>query len=247
MRIWRTRTANRSANPTRVLSATRSGRIARALSGAGTHHDLPPWDIGYQPTRRWVEAGVFAAIVADLRLLLRVTAGHASRPSAAILESRTLHSTPESGARAGYDRHKRRKDSKVHAVVDTWGHQLALSVTPANEQDRAQVAALAAAVQEATGEHVELISVDQGDTGEQPAADAAAHGIRLEVVKLPQAKRGFVLLPRHWVVERAFALASRFRRLARDYERLAQELVGLHFVAFICLMLHQLIHLVWSP
>ena len=158
-----------------------------------------------------------------------------------ILDSRTLQSSPESGARVGYDGAKRRKGSKTHLAVDTLGHVLALLVTPANEQDRAQVAALAAAVQEATGETVEVAYVDQGYTGEQPAADAAAHGIRLEVVKLPEAKRGFVLLPRRWVVERDFAWATRFRRLARDYERLPQVLAGLHFLAFACLMLHRLI------
>lgn len=86
-----------------------------------------------------------------------------------------------------------------------------------------------------------LAYVDQGYTGEQPAADAAAHGIHLEVVKLPQAKRGFFLLPRRWVVERDFAWTSRFRRLARDYERLPEVLAGLHFIAFACLMLHRLI------
>jgi transposase len=204
-------------------------------------HDLPPWDVVYAQTRRWLQAGVFEALVADLRTLLRVAAGRRGQPSAAILDSRTLQSTPESGARGGYDGHKRRKGSKVHAAVDTLGHLLALLVTPANEQDRAQVADLAAAVQEATGEAVSRAYVDQGYTGEQPAADAAAHGIRLEVVKLPEAKRGFVLLPRRWVVERDFAWASRFRRLARDYERLPQVLAGLHFVALACLMLHRLI------
>jgi transposase len=122
-------------------------------------------------------------------------------------------------------------------AVDTLGHLLALRVTPANGGDRAQVGELVQAVQEVTGETVELAYVDQGYTGEGPAAAAAAHGVRLEVVKLPEAKRGFVLLPRRWVVERSFAWAARFRRLARDYERLPTTLAGLHFVAFACLML----------
>ena len=99
-------------------------------------------------------------------------------------------------------------------------------------------ATLAAAVQEATGEAVEVAFVDQGYTGEHAAADAAAHGIRLEVVKLPEAKRGFVLLPRRWVVERSFAWTARFRRLARDYERLHTTLEGLHTVAFALLALN---------
>jgi transposase len=204
-------------------------------------HDLPPWHTVYQQTQRWLEADVFEDMVRDLRMLMREIDDRAPQPRAAILDSRTLQSSPESGERAGYDGHKRRKGSKVHLAVDTLGQLLAVLVTPANEQDRAQVGALAEQVQEATGNSVEVAFVDQGYTGEQPAADAEAHGIRLEVVKLPTAKRGFVLLPRRWVVERSFAWMARFRRLARDYERLAETLVGLHFVAFAMLMAHRFI------
>jgi transposase len=200
-------------------------------------HDLPPWDIVYQQTRRWMDAGCFEAIVHDLRALLRLAAGRDPDPTAAILDSRTLQSTPESGGRAGYDGAKRRKGSKTHVAVDTLGHLLALHVTPADDQDRAQVAELAEAVQEATGQSGEVAFVDQGYTGEQAEAAAAAHGIRLEVVKLPAVKRGFVLLPRRWVVERGFAWMARFRRLARDYERLDTTLEGYHYVAFALLAL----------
>lgn len=202
-------------------------------------NDFPPWEIVYQQTQRWVAAAVFEAMVHDLRVLLREFAGRKGQPSAVILDSRTLRSTPESGHRAGYDGAKRKKGSKIHIAVDTLGHLLAAHVTPATEQDRAQVDTLAQAVQDATGEAVDLAYVDQGYTGEAPADAAAAHGIRLEVVKLPQAKRGFVLLPRRWVVERSFAWATRFRRLVRDYERLPDTLRALHFVAFACLMLHK--------
>ncbi len=204
-------------------------------------HDLPPWDAVYGQTRRWLAAGVFEALVHDLRALLRMCVGRHPDPTAAVFDSRTLQSTPESGARAGYDGAKRRKGSKTHMAVDTLGHLLALHVTAADEQDRARVRKLAKDVQEATGDSVELAYVDQGYTGEKPAADAARRGIELSVVKLPEAKRGFVLLPRRWVGERSFAWAARFRRLARDYERLADTLAGLHFVAFACLMLRSLI------
>jgi len=169
--------------------------------------------------------------------MLRVAAGRKAQPSAAILDGRVVQSTPESGARAGYSGHKRKKGSKVHAAVDTLGHLLALIVTPANEDERTQVGALAQAVQEATGNSVEVAYVDQGYEGPQPALAAQEHGIALVVVKLPEAKKGFVLLPRRWVVERSFAWAARFRRLARDYERLPETLAGLHFVAFALLML----------
>jgi transposase len=200
-------------------------------------NDLPPWEMVYQQTQRWIKAGVFEAMVHDLRALLRLAKGRKEQPTAAIFDSRTLQSSPESGQRAGYDGHKRKRGSKTHIAVDTLGHLLALYITPANEQDRAQVEQLAEQVQAATGQAVEVAFVDQGYTGEQPAQDAQAHGLQLEVVKLPEAKKGFVLLPRRWVVERSFAWATRFRRLARDYERLPETLAGLHFLAFAILML----------
>jgi transposase len=202
---------------------------------------FPPWELVYQQTQRWIAAGCFEALVDDLRALLRLAAGRAPWPTAAVFDSQTLQSTPESGHRAGYDGAKRKRGSKLHAAVDTLGHLLALHVTPATAQDRAQVEALAATVQEVTGATVELAYVDRGYTGEQPAAEAQARGIRLEVVKHPEARRGFVLLPRRWVIERSFAWKSRFRRLVRDYERLPETVRGLHFVAFACLMLHRVL------
>ena len=146
----------------------------------------------------------------------------------------------KSGARAGYDGYKRRKGSKVHIAVDTLGHLLALVVTPANEQERAQAGELARQTREATCGQVKKAFVDQGYTGDKPAAESAGHGIELEVVKLAEAKRGFVLLPRRWVVERSFGWLARFRRLSRDYERLPKTLAGLHWLAFSSLLLSNL-------
>lgn len=210
-------------------------------------NDLPPWEAVYQQSQRWLKAQVFESMVDDLRAILRLAQGKSAEPSAVILDARTLQSSPESGGRAGYDGHKRRKGSKTHIAVDTLGYLLALRVTPANEQERAQVAALAEEVQEITGQSVEIAFVDQGYTGEGAAEAAAAHGITLEVVKHTEAKRGFVLLPRRWVVERSFAWAARFRRLARDYERLPETLAGLHFVAFAILMLSRALPIFTSP
>lgn len=210
----------------------RSGSPWRYLPG-----DFPPWEAVYQQTQRWIKARVFEALVHDLRALIRRAEGRHEQPSAVVFDGRTLQSTPESGSRAGFDGHKKKKGSKVHMAVDTLGNLLSVLVTPADEQERAQVDALARDVQEVTGSNVELAFVDQGYTGEQAAADAADNGINLFVVKLEEAKRGFVLLPRRWVVERSFAWIARFRRLAKDYERLPQTVAGLHFMVFAILLL----------
>jgi len=203
-------------------------------------NDFPPWAAVYQQARRWVAAKVFEQVADDLRMILRMVAGREPNPSAAILDGRTVQSTPESGSRAGYDGYKRKNGSKIHIAVDTLGHLLALKVTAANEQERDQVFALAEEVQQATGQSVKVAFVDQGYTGDQPAADAANHGLELVVVKPAEAKKGFVLLPKRWVVERTFGWLGRFRRLARDYERLAETLAGWHWVAAVILLLQRL-------
>ena len=125
----------------------------------------------------------------------------------------------------------------MHLAVDTLGHLLTLHVTAANVGDRAAVKRLAADVQNATGDAVTLAYVDQGYTGEWAANAAKTEGIALHVVRLPEAKRGFVLLPRRWVVERSFAWATRCRRLVKDYERYATTLASFHVIAFIGYML----------
>ena len=213
-------------------------------------NDLPPWAAVYQQTQRWLTAGVFEAMVHDLRVVLRLAAvdahdgaGRGPHPSAVVLDGAVLQSTPESGPRAGYSGHKRKKGSKLHLAVDTLGHLLALRVTPADVDERAEVAALAAEVQAVTDGRVELAYVDQGYTGAAAEGAAAAAGVALEVVKLPEAKRGFVLLPRRWVVERSIAWMRRFRRLARDYERLPETLAGLHYLAFACVLLARAVKL----
>jgi transposase len=206
-------------------------------------HDLPPWEIVYQQTQRWLKAGVFEAMAHDLREILRLAKDRNARPTGSIIDSRTMQSSPESGGRAGYDGAKRRKGTKVHIAVDTLGHLLALHVTAADEQDRDQVGVLAKKMQEATGDAVEITYVDQGYTGEAAQEAASSHGIQLQVVRLPGAKKGFVLLPRRWVVERTFAWFARFRRLSRDFERLPETVAGLHFAVAAMLLLRQMVEI----
>ncbi len=120
-----------------------------------------------------------------MQSLLRHFGGRKGQPTAVAIDSRTLQSTPGSGARAGYDGAKRRKRSKVHIAVDTLGHLMSLKVTPADAGDLKQVSALAEQIQQVTGNAVELAYVDQGYTEE---AAVQQHGIRLEAVKHPMAK-----------------------------------------------------------
>lgn len=200
-------------------------------------HDFPPWHAVYEQFRRWSAAGCFEALVGDMRSIIRTAQGRQGQPSAVILDARTLQSSCESGQRAGYDGYKRRRGSKVHMAVDTLGHLIELTVTPANEQERSQVQELCQAVQEATGQTVQVAWADQGYTGEQASDEAKAAGIELRVVKLPEARKGFVLLPRRWVVERSFGWLARFRRLSRDFERMPHVLAALHFLVFAMLML----------
>jgi transposase len=212
----------------------RSGSQWRSLP-----HDFPPWAAVSPQAQRGLAAGRFAAMAADPRVMPRVADGRNPQPTAIILDGRTLQATPESGQRAGFDGHETRTGAKPHAAVDPLGHLLAARVAPANRQERAPVEAPAQEVQEVTGQTGDVAFGDQGDTGEDPAEAAAAHGIEPVVGSLPEATRGFVLLPRRWVAERPFAWATRFRRLAKDDERLPETVVGLHVVAFACPMLHR--------
>jgi len=208
---------------------------------------FPPWAAVHQQALRWIAAGCFEDMVHDLREMLRLAANKNPLPTTAIYDGQTIQGTIESGERAGYDGHKKKKGCKVHIAVDSLGSLLALVVTPANEQERDQVEELSRQVQEVTGENVSLVWVDQGYTGADAKEAAKEQGICLEVVRLPDAKKGWVLLPHRWLVERSFSWKSRFRRLLRDYERLATTVAGLHYLAFACLMLARLLgKTLWS-
>ena len=221
-----------------LRSMLRTGAPWRMLPTA-----VPPWPVVYHQPQRWLKAGVGAQMVHDVRMLLRDITDRAPQPRAVMVDSRTLQSTPERGGRAGYDGHNRRNGATVHLAVATLGHLPAVVVTPATDHDRAQVAALAQRMQEIPGDTVAVAVVDQGYTGAQPAAEAAAHGSRLALVTLPTATRGVGVLPRRWVVERRFAWMTRFRRLVRDDDRVAATLAGLHVVAVAIVVAHRFVSL----
>ncbi len=200
-------------------------------------HDLPPYYVVYGQFQRCLKRASSRPLSTICASFCALADDRDGTPTAAILDSRTLQSMPEGGAQAGYDGAKKRKGRKEPLAVDTLGHLLTLHVTPANEQDRAQVDQLYAELQSVTGDSVKIGIVDQGYTGPTAAQAAARHGIELEIVQLAEARRGFVLQPRRWVVERSFGWTGHFRRLARDYERLADMLKGLHYLAFTILFI----------
>ncbi len=161
----------------------------------------PPWEAVSHHTRRWIEAGCVDDMIHDLRAVLRWGEDRADGSTVVLSDSRTVQSSPASGAQAGYDGHDPRRGSKIHLAVGHPGAPPGAVGPPGQGAGPGTGWALAEAVQEATGEYVEVAFVDQGSTGEQPAAAAAEHWIALEIVKLPTAKRGFVLLLRRWVIE----------------------------------------------
>jgi transposase len=79
-------------------------------------HDFPPWAAVYQQARRWIDAGVFETITHELRVIVRMIEDHESHPSGVNFDGRTMQSSPESGARTGFDGHKRKKGSKIHVM-----------------------------------------------------------------------------------------------------------------------------------
>jgi transposase len=211
-------------------------------------HDLPPWAAVYQQVQRagwWRDASrlwprIWARYCAWPRAQRAAERSQASCEAVPrTLDSRTLRSSPGSGTRAGYDGAKRKKGSKLHLAVDTLGHLLALHVMPASTDDRSASAILAQAVQTSTGQSAKLAHDDQGYTDQKAADDAKRQGIELEVVKLVEAKRGFVLLPRRRAVEHSFAWATRFRQLVKHYGRYASTLADLHLATSACPMLKQ--------
>jgi transposase len=231
------------------LNATQRRHNAQAVLNAARYivktgvqwqylpNEYPPPDIVSAQMKRWIDRGCFENLVHDLRELLRLQVGREAQPSASVIDSRFAISTPESGSRAAYNGQKAKSGSKVHKVVDTMGHLLALAVTAGNVDDRQPVYDLCEHVQEVTGDSVLTMFADGGYTGETVQDEALVHIIELVVVQKPGEAKGFVLLPKRWVVERSNAWMTRFRRLTRDFERLASTFAGLHFFAFSILML----------
>ena len=216
-------------------------------------HDFPPWQSVYHYFRLWRINGVWERLNKALREQLREKQGRHKQPSAAILDSQSVK-TVEGGEERGYDAGKNVWGRKRHLIVDTMGMVMLVAVTAASVQDRDGGKVLLKTLFERIKKphpryphwwrfcRLKLIWADGGYRGELIEWVKRTLGWQLEIVAKVEGQRGFVALPRRWVVERTFAWLNRNRRLSKDYERLPQTGEAFVYVAMIRLMVRKLAH-----
>ncbi|MGH3262249.1 MAG: IS5 family transposase [Trebonia sp.] len=219
-----------------ILYLTRTGCAWRMLP-----RDLPPWQTVYGYFRDWRTDGTLDRVHDALREQIRTT--HEDRnpdPSAGIIDSQSVKGADTvSAATRGYDAGKKINGRKRHIVVDTIGLLLVVMVTAASVQDRDGARGIFKRLH-ATLDSVGHIFADGGYSGQLLAVAKSAWQIVVEIVKKPAGQVGFAVLPRRWVVERTFSWLMRFRRLARDYERLPETHEAMVKWAMVAIMLNRL-------
>nr|WP_306284204.1 IS5 family transposase [Streptomyces sp. Termitarium-T10T-6] len=181
--------------------------------------DFPPWDRGYAFFRRWRGHVLVQEFHDRLRDRVRQMAGRDVEPTAGVIDSQSVKADAVVGADSrGFDGGKLINGRKWHVVVDTLGLLLGVMVTAADTGDRAAAKALLKRVTDAH-HRLALVWADGGYTGSLGEHCLAAFALVLAIVRRSDDTRGFVVLPKRWIVERLFAHLMRTRRLARDYER----------------------------
>jgi putative transposase len=216
-----------------ILYLLRSGCAWRYLP-----HEFPKWTTVYYYFRCWRDLQWFAKLNGELRSKVRQADQREKDPSAAIIDSQSVKTTEQGGAK-GYDAGKKVNGRKRHILVDTLGLLLSVKVLAANIQDRDGAKPLLDEVKERMP-RLYLIWADGGYRGKLITWVATTCLWLLEIVKRNDDVKGFVVLPRRWVVERTFAWLCRNRRLSKDYERRCESSEAFIYVAMIHLMLKRL-------
>jgi len=225
----------RNANTLCEKSSMRCDYVVRAGEAwRMMPNDLPPWDIVYQQTRRWIKAGVFEAMTHDLRELLRMLAGAIPSRRRRSSTAARCRAPPKAAGVAVTTEPNARKEARRTWRWTRWDICWRCMSHSADQQDRSRVKQLAKDVQQATGNSVSLAfrgsRLHRRSTGRRRGKERH----RIVGGETARGQTRLRVCYARWVVERSFGWLARFRRLARDYERLATTLAGLHFVAFAC-------------
>ncbi|MGW6026573.1 IS5 family transposase [Streptomyces sp. NPDC055214] len=193
--------------------------VDNGIKWRGMPVDFPPWDRVYSFFRRWRDHGLVKEFRDRLRGQVRETLDRDAAPTAGVIDSQSVKADAVVGTDSrGFDGGKLIDGRKRHVVVDTLGLLLGVMVTAADTGDRIAARELLGEVTDHHG-RLELVWADGGYTGNLIEHCLAALGLVLAIVKRSDDMRGFVVLPKRWIVERFFAHLMRTRRLARDYER----------------------------
>ena len=216
-----------------ILYLVRTGCQWRLLP-----HDFPPWSTVHTWYRRWRQDGTWERINEALRQQVRRQAGRDPSPRASAVDSQSVKTAGQGGPK-GYDAGKKVSGRKRHIVVDTLGLILAVVVHAADVQDR-DGARLVLAKLAGRFPRLRLIWADGGYGGQLVTWALAAYGWALEIVKRPDDARGFVALPKRWLVERTFGWLGRCRRLSKDYEARPETCETWIYPAMTHLMLRRL-------
>jgi transposase len=202
--------------------------------------DFPPWDRVYAFFRRWRDHGLVREFHDRLRGQVRTRLGRDAEPTAAVIDSQSVKADAVVGSDSrGFDGGKLINGRKRHVVVDTLGLLLAVMVTAADVGDRTAAKVLLEQVADAH-HRLALVWADGGYTGSLVEHCLAAFALVLAIVKRSDDMRGFVVLPKRWIVERLFAHLMRSRRLVRDFERRATSAEAMIYWSMIGLMTRRL-------